>query len=130
MSTIRRLAKVLKVKPEDLTEPPRGRVVNVKSGEPYHVYIGNQMPWEPYRLKKSVWANPYNGAFRSGEITREEVLSKYREHVLSNPQLLDKLPELEGKVLACWCAPEPCHGDVLLELAWQAAEGRIEKIGS
>jgi hypothetical protein len=23
------------------------------------------------------------------------------------------LPELRGKVLACWCAPEPCRGDVL-----------------
>lgn len=28
------------------------------------------------------------------------------------------LPELRGKNLACWCkAGEPCHGDVLLELA-------------
>ncbi|MGW7548702.1 DUF4326 domain-containing protein [Streptomyces sp. NPDC054770] len=22
-----------------------------------------------------------------------------------------------GKTLACWCAPEPCHADVLAELA-------------
>jgi hypothetical protein len=27
------------------------------------------------------------------------------------------LPELRGKDLACWCAPERCHGQVLLELA-------------
>ena len=28
------------------------------------------------------------------------------------------LPELRGKNLACWCKPgEPCHADVLLELA-------------
>ena len=39
MSTIRKLAKVLKVKPEDLTEPPRGRVVNIKWREPYDVYV-------------------------------------------------------------------------------------------
>lgn len=28
------------------------------------------------------------------------------------------LPDLRGKNLACWCRPgEPCHADVLLELA-------------
>lgn len=28
------------------------------------------------------------------------------------------LPELRGKNLACWCAlDQPCHADVLLELA-------------
>ncbi|GAG87489.1 unnamed protein product, partial [marine sediment metagenome] len=25
--------------------------------------------------------------------------------------------ELKGKDLVCWCAPLPCHADVLLELA-------------
>lgn len=30
----------------------------------------------------------------------------------------DKLKELRGKNLACWCQPgTPCHADVLLELA-------------
>jgi hypothetical protein len=27
------------------------------------------------------------------------------------------LSELRGKDLICWCAPEACHADVLLELA-------------
>lgn len=37
--------------------------------------------------------------------------------------ILQRLPELRGKNLACWCKPgEPCHADVLLELA--NAEGR------
>ena len=31
---------------------------------------------------------------------------------------LDKVAELRGKNLACWCRPgAPCHADVLLELA-------------
>src|SRR4051794_26242749 len=30
---------------------------------------------------------------------------------------LEALPELRGKDLVCWCAPENCHGDVLLDLA-------------
>ncbi|MDH7638918.1 DUF4326 domain-containing protein [Sphingomonas oryzagri] len=33
-------------------------------------------------------------------------------------RLLAELPRLRGKNLACWCHPsEPCHADVLLELA-------------
>jgi hypothetical protein len=44
------------------------------------------------------------------------VIRKYREYLLSNPDLLDRLPELEGKTLGCWCAPKPCHGDVLVEI--------------
>ncbi len=33
-------------------------------------------------------------------------------------RVLDRLPSLRGKNLACWCKPgEPCHADVLLELA-------------
>jgi Domain of unknown function (DUF4326) len=32
------------------------------------------------------------------------------------------LPELRGKTLVCWCAPLPCHGDVLVELANLMAE--------
>lgn len=33
-------------------------------------------------------------------------------------RILDRLPELRGKTLACWCKPgTPCHADVLMELA-------------
>jgi len=33
-------------------------------------------------------------------------------------RILEGVPELRGKDLACWCPPgEPCHADVLLELA-------------
>jgi hypothetical protein len=32
--------------------------------------------------------------------------------------LLNRLPALRGKNLACWCGPrDPCHGDVLLDIA-------------
>jgi hypothetical protein len=31
--------------------------------------------------------------------------------------LLERLPELRGKVLGCWCAPLPRHGDLLATLA-------------
>ena len=99
-----------------------GKVVNVKSGEPYEVYIG----WENgrYRLKRSIWANPYNKAFRAGLITRREAVELYIAHILSSPKLLKRLPEIRNKVLGCWCAPELCHGDALLWLAaWACRRG-------
>jgi hypothetical protein len=34
------------------------------------------------------------------------------------PSLYEKLPELKGKNVACWCPiSQPCHGDILLEIA-------------
>jgi hypothetical protein len=60
------------------------------------------------------WGNP----FVIGEDgTRAEVIAKYRQMIMGSPGLLDRLHELRGKDLVCWCAPQACHGDVLLELA-------------
>lgn len=71
--------------------------------EKYDVYIG----------RPSKWGNP----FKIGKDgTREEVIEKYRNYILMNNDLLNSLSELKDKVLGCWCYPEPCHGDVLIEL--------------
>jgi hypothetical protein len=35
------------------------------------------------------------------------------------------LPELHSRDLVCWCAPLPCHGDVLLELSRVPAAGAM-----
>lgn len=52
--------------------------------------------------------------------TREEVIEKYRNYIgkrLENePELKEELKKMKGKNLGCWCHPEPCHGDVLMEL--------------
>ncbi len=60
------------------------------------------------------WGNPFVIG-RDGD--RAEVIAKYREWIAEQPELLAALPELRGKRLGCWCAPEPCHGDVLADLA-------------
>jgi hypothetical protein len=93
------------------------RVVNIKSGEPFDIYIGRRMAHTD--LTESIWANPYRIPQDGG---RTEVLDKYHAHLLSRPDLLARLPELRGKVLACWCKPYNCHGDILAELA-DAEEG-------
>jgi hypothetical protein len=36
---------------------------------------------------------------------------------MRQPALMAALHELRSKNLVYWCAPEPCHADVLLELA-------------
>ncbi len=83
------------------------RVVHCKK-EPYDVYIG----------RPSKWGNPFSIG-KDG--TRDEVIEKYLQYVLGNDELMDALPELQGKVLGCWCKPLTCHGDILVDLCelWQ-----------
>ena len=92
------------------------KLINMKGRRgivpPGAVYIGRQIRF--LRLPRNKWANPFKIG-RDG--TRAEVISKYCDHLLSAPELMAALPELRGKDLACWCSPEPCHGEVLLELA-------------
>ena len=42
-------------------------------------------------------------------------MDNYKRDILNNPALYN-LDELKNKTLACWCSPEPCHGDILIEL--------------
>lgn len=72
----------------------------------YDVYIG--------RGHNSIWGNPYK---IDKTHSREEVIKLYEEYVRNNPFLMSKVKELKGKILGCWCAPLPCHGDVLAKIA-------------
>jgi len=79
------------------------KVVNIRSGEPFDVYIG----------RPSRWGNP----FRIGrDGTREEVVAKYREWAAHNHAVQERLHELKGMTLGCYCKPAECHGDVLAEM--------------
>jgi hypothetical protein len=48
-------------------------------------------------------------------------IAKY-ERYLSDGGLIKEVHQLRGRDLICWCAPLPCHGDVLLRLANTADE--------
>ncbi|KAJ3340490.1 hypothetical protein HDU93_006958 [Gonapodya sp. JEL0774] len=102
-------------------------VINIKSvqnplewmKDPSHAYIGRAMPaGERFpAIPGSDWGNP----FKIGpDSPRELVISQYeqyiRERLLKEPSLRDRILALDGKVLACWCRPEACHGDVLVKL--------------
>jgi hypothetical protein len=61
--------------------------------------------------------------------TVEQAIERYRAHlwaeVRSGRLPLDRLAPLAGKTLGCWCAPGPCHGEVLAAAAtWAAAQLR------
>lgn len=78
------------------------RIVHCKK-ESYDIYIG----------RPSKWGNPFQIG-KDG--TREEVIEKFRNWILTQPNLLKDLHEIKGKTLGCWCKPKVCHGDVLVEL--------------
>ncbi|MFD3451395.1 DUF4326 domain-containing protein [Streptomyces sp. NPDC058691] len=78
------------------------------------VYVGRPAHRGGWHLPGSPLASP----FRPGpDGTREEVLDMYRDYLLSRPELLAMLPDLRGRRLGCWCVPEPCHAQVIAELA-------------
>jgi Domain of unknown function (DUF4326) len=77
--------------------------VHVKRA-PYDVYVGRPSPF----------GNPFVIG-RDGD--RAAVIGKYRAWLLAKPARVERVRrELAGKILGCWCAPLPCHGDVLADV--------------
>ncbi|MNG34892.1 hypothetical protein D3C84_1214980 [compost metagenome] len=60
---------------------------------------------------------------------RERVIQNYRkqlrDQLKSGAITKEMLLELDGKRLACYCAPKACHGDVLVK-AVEWAKGEAE----
>ncbi len=82
------------------------------SGNAGAVYIG----------RGSIWGNP----FRIGpDGDRAIVIAKYERWLRSRHHLLRALDDLRGRDLVCYCAPLPCHGDLLLRLASATRDERI-----
>lgn len=77
-------------------------VVNIQQDD-YDIFIG----------RGGQWGNPF---IMGVDGTREEVIEKYRQWIMTQPQLLAQLPILKGKRLGCYCKPLTCHGDILCEL--------------
>lgn len=122
----------LKIKQQPTTTAPMTSVVCVKvkylrpkyhdlkewMADPNNVYIGRRgivfIDGVRYPKEDSVWANP----FKVGQHgTRDEVIQLYQQHI---KQKMDsgeaQLSQLKGKTLGCWCKPDSCHGDYLVEL--------------
>lgn len=88
----------MKILPRVLNKAIHGNPLN-------SVYIG----------RPSKWGNPF---VIGKDGTREDVIERYKQYLFSRKDLLMIVKtELRGKDLVCWCSPEACHGDILLELA-------------
>ena len=85
------------------------RVVNLKTDR-YDIYIG----------RPSKWGNPFShqddtlAEFKVS--TRDEAIDKYAQWIQTQPELLNSLDELKGKLLGCYCKPKRCHGDILVSM--------------
>jgi hypothetical protein len=78
------------------------------------VYVGRAMHRGGWRLAASPLACPFRVG-RDG--TRAEIVGRYRDYLLGRPDLLTLIPDLRGRRIGCWCAPQACHADVIAELA-------------
>lgn len=91
------------------------KIVHCKK-EPFDVYIGRPSKWG------NDWSHKEGTKAKFKTKTVEESIEKYREWITQGNEngdgrhLLNDLHELKGKVLGCWCFPQRCHGEVLLEL--------------
>jgi Domain of unknown function (DUF4326) len=71
-----------------------------------------------YVGRPSVWGNRVSEVRREGE--RDKAIEQYREWLYAPEQAAFReavQKHLRGQVLGCWCAPKPCHADLLAELA-------------
>jgi uncharacterized protein DUF4326 len=87
------------------------------------IYVGREMPY--LGLAGSVLGNRCDGR------TREERIANFRRDLWEKMQRREKeyrelkriaeLARHEDAILICWCAPKPCHAEVIRD----AVEGQI-----
>ena len=89
--------------------------------QPVRIRLSRRQGWRmpPGTVKvdrSTIWGNPYA---IGPDSSREESIRLFRLHA---DEILEVRPDwldpLRGRNLACWCRlDQPCHADVLLELA-------------
>lgn len=95
------------------------QVVNmskIKKLSPGDVYIGRYNA--RYGLVASPFANPFPITVSQD---RDAVLEKYDEYIRGRisremPLKIHLINLADADRLVCWCAPLPCHGDILVKI--------------
>ncbi|NHD16803.1 MULTISPECIES: DUF4326 domain-containing protein [unclassified Actinopolyspora] len=69
---------------------------------------------------ESDFASPFVKQARTDRVAARDA---YEEWLNGSPELLRRIDEgeLAGRALGCWCAPEPCHAEVLARRAGRGA---------
>ena len=72
------------------------------SSDPMNIYVGR--------------GSPFGNPFRIGiHGSRDTVIAKFEQYLRDSPGLLSRLGELQSKYIGCFCAPNSCHGAVVLD---------------
>lgn len=70
-----------------------------------------------YPPQDSKFANP----FKAKNIGKDcDIIEMYKDYICQEIEdgriTVDELQALKGKTLGCWCWPNPCHGDIILQI--------------
>ncbi len=100
------------------------KVVN-KYKEEFDVYIGRGS------IYGNEWTHSINTKATFIVASRDEAIQCYKDWLTGKrfvnfkqelrSAILESLPNLKGKKLGCYCAPQKCHGDILVDLINEAA---------
>jgi hypothetical protein len=101
---------------------PEGAVIVTrpsKYGNMYKVVRTGPSEWQVIRVgTKTSPVIRYGWTYDTERAALDDCLRYFRGVVTISPAWKAYLEELRGKDLVCWCKPdEPCHADVLIELA-------------
>ena len=114
------IPRVVNIRKSELVPRGYGSFLDWAAGSK-HLYIGRSMQQYVPGTVGSKWGNP----FPLKKHTLEESLQLYEAHVRGTPALWGALEELAGlDEIGCWCAPAPCHGNVLQRLLAEKLQGK------
>lgn len=88
------------------------------------IYVGRPTRWgNPFRVEKGQTAYGAVARYREWVAARDSDLARSGRRYDDGPYSVDIRRALEGKDLMCWCPlGQPCHADVLLEIANRRAK--------
>jgi len=96
------------------------KVLNKRTDKipPDAVYVGRPSKWgNPMTIQELKRLFPDDTL----EELHQRAVDWFRSYILTPSrkpkELMTTIKELKGRDLVCWCAPLPCHADILLELA-------------
>jgi len=86
-------------------------VVNIRTSGSYDVYIGRAG-----KGKDGYFGNPFKlNSFEPRGTTIEPYRKYFYDRLETDSDFKNRIYELKGKTLGCFCKPHECHGDVIAE---------------
>lgn len=74
-----------------------------------------------YVGRGSIWGNPFSHLRSKHTVTlvadRATAITAHAVWIQDQPELLALIPTLRAKRLGCYCAPLPCHAEILARMA-------------